>query len=66
MTPDWTLIEIAGRALGVGDHNLNIWRRRGVPGKWHLPLLRYARENDLRLIEADMMWRPDNDEQDVA
>ena len=37
--PKWPEIEAAARELGVKDWALSKWLQRGVPGKWHVPLM---------------------------
>ncbi len=41
--------------LGANQSAVSMWRARGgIPGKWHLPLLRLARERDIELSEDEL------------
>ena len=42
--------------LGANKSAVSMWRTRdGVPGKWHLPLLRLARERGVELSEDELL-----------
>lgn len=49
-------IKECGAIAGVSPEAMKKWfQRGGVPGKWHLPLLRVARENEIALSEDDLL-----------
>jgi hypothetical protein len=48
-------IKQCGTIAGANAEAMKKWFQRGVPGKWHLVLLRTARENDIELSEDDLI-----------
>ncbi len=51
----WAHVYAAAAALGVKPEAQRKWKERGfVPGRWHLALLRVAREKRLPLFEDDL------------
>jgi hypothetical protein len=44
-----------GEEIGVGQSAVSMWNDRGIPGKWHLPLLRKAREMGISLTEEELL-----------
>jgi hypothetical protein len=42
--------------LGANQSAVSMWRARGgIPGKWHLPLLRLARERGVELSDEELL-----------
>lgn len=49
-------IKDCGKIAGVSREAMKKWfQRDGVPGRWHLRLLRIAREHDIELSEDDLL-----------
>lgn len=48
-------IKQCGTIAGVHAEAMKKWFQRGVPGRWHLVLLRVARENNIELSEDDLI-----------
>ncbi len=52
----WDRIDPLAEELGVSDEARRKWREReAVPGTWHLPLMRLAREQGVQLSEDDLL-----------
>ena len=46
---------LSGTFPDLTEKAVFMWERRGgVPGKWHLPLLRLARERNIELSEDEL------------
>ena len=41
--------------LGIPESTIRNWPALGIPGKWHLPLLRLARERGVPLTDEDLL-----------
>ncbi len=52
MLRDWDIIEKAGREIGVSDEALRKWRVRGVPGRFHLQIVKIAQRDGLNLNDS--------------
>ena len=47
---------LSGEFPELSEKAVFMWERRGgVPGKWHLPLLRLARERGVELSEDELL-----------
>lgn len=55
-SPDiWQIIDRCGAELGAKDEARRKWRYRGLPGKWHLPILKKSKELRLGLSADKLM-----------
>ena len=52
---DMNAIREAGSLAGAKPEAIKKWFQRGVPGKWHLALLKVAREHGIDLSEDDLL-----------
>lgn len=48
----WPIIKEIGTAQGVSSDALKQWKRRGVPGKFRLPIVRLAAERGIAIPDA--------------
>lgn len=48
------LIEAIAADLGIKKPALLKWRERGVPYRWHIPILRHAAERGLDISQHDL------------
>lgn len=52
--PKWEVINQLGERLGIGLFARNKWRQRGVPYRYHLPMLQMAKQDGLDLSPEDL------------
>ena len=47
---------LSGEFPELSEKAVFMWERRGgIPGKWHLPLLRFARERGVELSDDELL-----------
>lgn len=57
MNDTWSLIDAIAAGLGVSKNNRRIWRQKGVPAKYHFPIIEEARRRRKKLTVDDLKRR---------
>ena len=51
----WELINLLGQKIGASERNRQKWRTRGIPGKYHVPLIRLAKRLKVKLPPESLL-----------